>query len=81
MQYSEKIKKQHSGLSAQEIRANKCTRAKARNEARRADRRAEAEFRQEGWRALSKREQLESLTRRPGQCKKQIAKILGDEGD
>ncbi len=48
---------------------------KGRNPHLKAMRRREAEERAGIWVALSPREQLESLERRPGDCKKQIARI------
>lgn len=47
---------------------------------RREERKREADSRNEAWRQLSRREQLESLNNRPGKSAKQ-RKILADGGE
>ena len=63
-------------LTPEQVRANKTERCKARNERRRAERRAEGEGRIAAWRQLSTTDQIAILGERPGYCRKQIARIL-----
>ena len=63
-------------LSPEEIRSNKNKRAKTRSEARQAKRRQDAEARNAKWASLSMSQQLCELAKRPGQCKRQVAKYF-----
>jgi len=75
MKHSENIKAQNKHLSAEQIRANKNTRCRERNAQRRADKYRDAEERNAVWRSLTLDEQKKQLALRPGQCKKQLARI------
>lgn len=74
--YADEVNRKNSNLSNLQIRANKCTRSKARNEARKVERRKEAEARNSAWAKLSVKEKLSSLDRRRGNSKKQKARLL-----
>lgn len=52
--------------TALQIRADKCQASKARQEARRAERRAQANARVEAWRSLSPQQKLKTLDNRLG---------------
>lgn len=82
MKHSEAVKREQVGMTAAQIRANKCQRSKERNLLRKEERRKEAEERNTYWRSISSKEQLNQLDRRLGNAvgaTKQRTKILGKQ--
>jgi len=66
----------NSRLSAPQIRANKIEKCRVRGERRRAFRMELAQERLEYWRGLTLKQQLTELDSRPGESKKQRARIV-----
>ena len=73
--YADKIKEGQKNMTTDAIRAAKVARSKERGNARRAERRRQAEERQVGWASLGVEKQLRVLRHRPGQSKRQVERL------
>lgn len=77
--YADKIKTAQQNMSPADIRAAKVARSKERNTTRKAERRLQAEERQSGWASLGVEKQLKVLKGRPGQSKRQVARLTNSD--
>lgn len=73
--YADRLAKVRGNKLASQIRAEKCSRSKERNERLSEQKQEEIQKRLEFWRSLSHKEQLKELDKRPGKSEKQRLKI------